>query len=620
MFHAHRGCAGLGGHPAKTTVGGCSTALRRDLRRSARPRRPDYASRRSGSDEENVRRASRGNLSRIKVSSPSTASPESPSLGWGTQHQSDSHQSGNGGSAQDFRSQQRRSASYASRRSGSDPENERRRSGSSSPSFFDSGAQPTSPSSSSDSRPHVDQRVQRRRSIDRASRRNGSNGAGRRADSPSMTPPQSARDTASPSPAHNSPHIDPRVRRRRSINYAARRSGSDGGSVRRRSTTPAKPTSSPAMDPRVERRRSMDYASRRSDSDVSRASARSSSPSTSPGDPPRTAYRDPRVQRRASLDYASRRSASNGSSARRRSPSSHSPPAPASSATPARSMPHMDPRVQKRRSIDYSGRRGGQDSDTGRRFVAPTAQQPPRQQGGHPYVQRKSADYASRRTGQDEENQRRRSGDGPGLPESTAAAPSAAPQPRRSADRRRRTPDYAARRGGEVTRRRSSIYSRSPAAGARRGVAADARTNNGADERARSSKPYIARKAIPTYQSRRSRDFAQRRRSMRFTMKEVRSALEAHSRRTGGGRIPPSPGAGSSVLDAAYVDYGTHAMRSIEGLLDTLCQVADLPADEIKRAPPPPAAQNGSDDPAKRALQSLSGIAGLIVQKAPASW
>lgn len=88
-----------------------------------------------------------------------------------------------------------------------------------------------------------------------------------------------------------------------------------------------------------------------------------------------------------------------------------------------------------------------------------------------------------------------------------------------------------------------------------------------------------------------------------------------------GGRISPPPSPGSSVLDAAYVDYGAHAMRSIEGLLDTLCEIAKLPADDIKRAPPPRSAEgNGGDDPAKGALRSLSGIASLIVQKAPATW
>lgn len=69
------------------------------------------------------------------------------------------------------------------------------------------------------------------------------------------------------------------------------------------------------------------------------------------------------------------------------------------------------------------------------------------------------------------------------------------------------------------------------------------------------------------------------------------------------------------------MDYGAHALRSIDGLMDTLCEIAQLPADEIKRTPAPrrPNAVLG-EDPAKGALRSLSGIASLIVEKAPASW
>lgn len=101
--------------------------------------------------------------------------------------------------------------------------------------------------------------------------------------------------------------------------------------------------------------------------------------------------------------------------------------------------------------------------------------------------------------------------------------------------------------------------------------------------------------------------------------------LEKASRACGvcaaGGRISPPPIPGSSVLDVPFVDYGAHALRSIEGLLDTLCEIAQLPADEIKRTPPPRSVlRRDSDDAAKGALRSLSGIASLIVEKAPVSW
>lgn len=88
-----------------------------------------------------------------------------------------------------------------------------------------------------------------------------------------------------------------------------------------------------------------------------------------------------------------------------------------------------------------------------------------------------------------------------------------------------------------------------------------------------------------------------------------------------GGRISPPVQNGASVLDTPFVDYGAHALRSIEGLFDTLCEITHLPAAEIKRTPTPTRApRDQQDDPAKAALKSLSGIASLIVQKAPATW
>lgn len=139
-------------------------------------------------------------------------------------------------------------------------------------------------------------------------------------------------------------------------------------------------------------------------------------------------------------------------------------------------------------------------------------------------------------------------------PEVPVTASEALERVRQMAARRRSTRDYASRRSASTDEhnngRRSSMSSpvappsappvAPPASG--NGHHSSYDHSNGTAKRAeqRANKPYIARKSVPSYASRRSQDFQgrpgdpRRRRSMaRFTLAEVKSALANRKRSSG---------------------------------------------------------------------------------------
>lgn len=232
---------------------------------------------------------------------------------------------------------------YASRRSGGDPENTRRRSSSS---FAPTTVTQAPPRESLD----VRLAKHRKKPANYASRRSGhSQGISRRV-------------AAGSSAALSRPPIDPRVARRRSVDYAARRSGAVRENQRSgtmpplstvvRSSTPPPRSGTTPIDPRVARRRSVDYAARRSG--ATRENQRSGSMTAlSSSGRPGSAPIDPRVARRRSVDYSSRRSGGVREGARRSGASGTS-----GSVTPRNAVP-MDRRVARRRTVDYAARRSG---------------------------------------------------------------------------------------------------------------------------------------------------------------------------------------------------------------------------------------------------------------------
>ena len=439
---------------------------------------------------------------------------------------------------------------YASRRSGGEDENNRRHGGGGAlpPSgalaqagrdTFVTGANASynpyggRETGDANGRPHIDPRAARRKSVDYAARRSG----GRRDENASrhgMAPPRrseaaqngapSSLNGSQPSSGYGSsnerdsqrgaPPIDPRVARRRSASYSARRSASDGenrerhgpassGSAPHASPAPSAREGSggsPPMDPRVARRRSVDYAARRSGRSgggAERHRSGSTLPPSSLSPPPASASSDsdfdggaggrpamdPRVARRRSVDYSARRSGrgSTGGEVRSRhsappppAPPARSPPPPAPETRPLPARgggtPPMDPRVARRRSVDYSARRSSNSRSSDARapprrssspVPPPSAQEQPRQGGGGaPFsldgsrlprpamdprvLRRRSVDYSARRSGSE------RAGSN-GV---RAAAPRGDGERRQVPVRRKQAPSYEARRSGDHTRQR----------------------------------------------------------------------------------------------------------------------------------------------------------------------
>jgi hypothetical protein len=342
---------------------------------------------------------------------------------------------------------------------------------------------------------------------------------------------------------------DPRNVRRRSVEYASRRSGGDPENQRRRSSS--------AMPRHVPPTQNGAYSS----SYISDAAYSSLPP---PADGPKM---DPRVQRRQSVDYAARRSGSGRASSApaQRSSRGHvitrqvpSEPSSSSGGSYNSSSHGASPHVVPRQSVDYSARRGGDPENTRRRIAAsPSASTRALTPS---VISRKTTDYASRRSGGQEENLRRRSQDfsippGSGSPPQVpVTASEALERVRQLAARRRSTPDYAARVSSTTQGYNNGLRrgSSSPTAAPR--VALSASSNgvhhssydhsNSTAKRAeeRANKPYIARKSVPSYASRRSQDFTdhrpgdpRRRRSMaRFTLAEVKTALANRKRSQSG--------------------------------------------------------------------------------------
>lgn len=344
---------------------------------------------------------------------------------------------------------------------------------------------------------------------------------------------------------------DPRIVRRRSVDYASRRSGGDPENQRR--------SSSPVTQRRVSR-----------DPAPQNGSYSSYTSNTSPSSlhPPQGGPKmDPRVQRRKSVNYEARRSGSTrGRSAPVRRSSSRRvstrqvPSEPLTNANPTQyRSSSSEPHVLPRKSVDYSARRTGGDPENARRRIAASPGSAASRNPAPSVIQRKSVDYASRRSGGQEENLRRRSQDfsippGSGAPPQVpVTASEALERVRQLASRRRSVPDYASRRSSASaqeynTRHRSTSSPPAPSASApasSNGAAYDSNysSNNGAARRAeeRANKPYIARKSVPSYASRRSQDFPgrpgdpRRRRSMaRFTLAEVKTALANRKRSLSG--------------------------------------------------------------------------------------
>lgn len=346
--------------------------------------------------------------------------------------------------------------------------------------------------------------------------------------------------------------VDPRNARRRSVDYASRRGGSDPENQRRR-------RSSSAAQRRVSR-------SSPSQNGAQPSSYTSDSSYTSSLPPPSGPKIDPRVQRRQSVDYAARRS---GSGRARSTPSNRSTSGPVSTrqvpsepaSSPRDFSTRQTPRAMPRESVDYSARHARVDPENARRHIAAS----PASSTSTPapsVIRRKSGDYAARRSGGQEENLRRRSEEfsippGSGTPPQVpVTASEALERVRELAARRRITPDYAARRSSlspDLTNgRRRSVSTPPVVPPVAPPVAPPASSNganhssyghgNGTAKRAeeRAAKPYIARKSVPSYASRRSEDFQGRpghpgrRRSMaRFTLAEVKSALANRKRSTG---------------------------------------------------------------------------------------
>jgi hypothetical protein len=290
-------------------------------------------------------------------------------------------------------------ADYAARRSGGEGENQRRGSASYSAPAASSYDRPAAGRSSL-----VDPRVARRKSIDYAERRSGAvrEEQRRRSSSSSYSPPAPSTQTSWDGPNQSSRSApggraptDPRVARRKSVDYAARRSGGDAENARRRSSSysppqaassydrPASSGSAPGVDPRVARRKSIDYSERRSGG-VREEQRRRSSGSYSPPaqqsvasyDRPASNGRapvDPRVARRKSIDYSERRSGGVREDQRRQSSGSYSPPAQQSTSSYDRPASNgrapMDPRVARRKSVDYSARRSGGEGENSRRRI-----------------------------------------------------------------------------------------------------------------------------------------------------------------------------------------------------------------------------------------------------------
>lgn len=223
-------------------------------------------------------------------------------------------------------------------------------------------------------------------------------------------------------------------------------------------------------------------------------------------------------------------------------------------------------------------------------------------------------------------------------PDVPVTASEALERVRQMAARRRSTPDYAARRSASTDENNTGRHSsrRTPVAppvappASGNGHHSSLDHSNGTAQRAeqRANKPYIARKSVPSYASRRSQDFQgrpgdpRRRRSMaRFTLAEVKSAL-ANRKRNAGSQRPDNSrngnGARPSALDEG-IDYGAHAMQSVEQLMGAYSDVAGVPVHQLK-------ADLSSDyrfpynhDPAEGALRSLERVADLIARASPAA-
>jgi hypothetical protein len=408
--------------------------------------------------------------------------------------------------------------------------------------------------------PPIDPRVARRKSVDYAARRSGGRDAGRgyRRSSGNVAPRQSnwSRNGSEPEQvnSHSSnsnsseaahPPVDPRVSRRRSVSYAARRSGADPENVRRRSLLPSSHSpstpaathvkSSPPMDPRVARRRSVDYAARRSGSTREQSPPHGASPLT-----------DERVARRRSVDYAARRSKSTREQSHSRSPTpspvSTSPLVVTPTPNPSNSPP-IDPRVARRRSVDYAARRSGGDwENTRNRSSNFSSSAPPTPASSGPatglqpshgpqidprVARRRSVNYEARRSGGVQKMHRSLSVS----KFDSRLSPSNPAQggPKMDARvRNRRSVDYAARRSdsdGQEGR------------GTREHGGGPTFSLNGSVQRLERQIP-IRRKKMPSYDARRSGDHTrQRRLHQEYTLAQVKSALAMHP---GGASQTPS--------------------------------------------------------------------------------
>eukprot|EP00892_Ulva_mutabilis_P005596 jgi/Ulvmu1/3408/UM016_0026.1 len=418
----------------------------------------DYASRRSGSDEENRRRS--------RTSRDFGSTPQNYTNGSGPRHQDDRAAASNVKPSPS--TLRRRSVDYSSRRPGNDDENARR----------GISRDFSSPTSSRSSTARNDTR--RRQSADYAS-------------PPPAPTASSVYNPATQTPPRRSSSRPRIIPKRRSADYASRRSGSQEEN-QRRSGNYSSPAQRSASSPSSQ---DSGYSSTE-EYDGSTTYEFSAPASAAPSTPARRSSSRPRIiPKRRSTDYPSRRPGNQEENqrrsgdfqsptpARRRSASQRVTPQPRAEPpyrgdTPALSneVPRRSssrPRVvPKRRSTDYPSRRPGNQEENIRRSrdyespmsradtdsqqrQAPVRVDPPRT----PVRRRSSTDYGSRRAGLDQENTRRRSsGDFVPLSRDGTAPPRDEPPRRASVQPRRRVSvDYASRRNNtqEENQRRRSV-------------------------------------------------------------------------------------------------------------------------------------------------------------------